>query len=66
MYSDEIRDILEKNKNYISNEEYFEICNTSPQIRRVIFDKDTHDFYIETNEKDGSQKFKFKVYKKTK
>lgn len=60
MYSWEIEQLL-KLKNYlISNKEYFEICKTSPQIKRIKYEPFEDDFYIWT---DDQYNFKFKVKK---
>lgn len=59
MYSYEIEKLL-KLKNYlISNREYFEICNTSPQIKRISCDDD--NFRIQTSD---NYDLHFKVYLK--
>lgn len=63
MYSWEIENLL-KLKNYvISNKDYFNICNTSPQINTVNYVPVENNFYIGT--KDNFN-FKFKVYRKEK
>lgn len=60
MYSWEIEQLL-KLKNYlISNKEYFEICKTSPQIKRIEYKPFENEFYIWT---DDQYNFKFKVKK---
>lgn len=47
-------------RNYIlSNEEYFNLFYTSPQIRGVQYKPDEDNFYIQT---DDNYNFKFKVY----
>lgn len=61
MYSEEI-DRLLKIKNYLlSNEEYFNVCQTSPQISKVSYNSGNQSFHIETKD---NYNFNFKVYKK--
>lgn len=45
----------------ISNEEYFKILETSPQIKGVEYKPYEDNFYLWT---DDRYTFKFKVYKK--
>ncbi len=61
MYSWEIEQLLNLKKYLISNKEYFEICNTSPQIRGIEYKPYENNFYMWT---DDNYNFKFKVYKK--
>lgn len=61
MYSYEIKNLLINNNYFISNQDYFKIIKTSPQIRRIEYNDFNKNFRIET--KDGYD-FKFKVYKK--
>lgn len=60
MYSYEIEKLL-KVKNYlISNKDYFNILNTSPQISEVRYTDYDKKYYIKTKD---NYYFNFKVYK---
>lgn len=61
MYSWEIEQLLKLKDYLISNKEYFEICDTSPQIKGIEYKPFENDFYMWT---DDNYNFKFKVYKK--
>lgn len=61
MYSYEIKNLLVNNNYFISNQDYFKIIQSSPQIRRIEFNNFNKNFKIET--RDGYD-FNFKVYKK--
>ena len=63
MYSHEIQQLLEYRNYLISNEEYFNICRTSPQISGVQYRPFEQNYYIQTKD---NYNFKFKVYKKEK
>lgn len=63
MYSWEIEQLLKLRNYFISNEEYFKICRTSPQINYVKYDP--YEDILEITTKDNYYA-KFKVYKKTK
>ncbi len=57
MYSWEILQLLELKQYLLSVEEYFKICDTSPQITRVQY-LGENDFKITTSD---NYEFKFKV-----
>lgn len=60
MYSWEIEQLL-KMKNYLlSNKEYFEMFQTSPQIRGIEYKPFDDTFHMWTND---NYDFNFKVYK---
>ena len=59
MYSYEIENLLKLRNYLISNKEYFNICKTSPQIKRISYDND--DFRIQTSD---NYDLHFKVYLK--
>ena len=61
MYSYEIEQLLKLRNYIISNEEYFKICETSPQINRIEYKPFEQQFYINT---DDNYCFEFKVYQK--
>ncbi len=63
MYSHEIENLLRIRNYLISNEEYFNVCKTSPQINLVEYSPYNDQFHIST--KDNFN-FIFKVYKKEK
>lgn len=60
MYSHEIQQLLELRNYLLTVKEYFNICNTSPQIREVSYNPFENNFYIETKD---NYNFKFKVKK---
>lgn len=60
MYSWEIEQLLRLRNYLISNKEYFNIIDTSPQINHVKYDGWNKDYNIWT---DDNYYFKFKVYK---
>ena len=60
MYSWEIEQLLKIKEFIISNEDYFKILETSPQIRGVEYKPFEDNFYMWT---DDRYNFKFKVYK---
>lgn len=60
MYSWEIKKLLELKNYLLSVKEYFEICDNSPQIKRVYYDIFEDSFFIIT---DDNYEFKFKVRK---
>ena len=60
MYSWEIQQLLELRNFLISNKEYFNILDTSPQIKGIEYKPDEQNFYMWT---DDRYNFKFKVYK---
>jgi hypothetical protein len=60
MFSWEIKQLLELRSYLLDVKEYFEICNTSPQIREVSYNQFENNFYIRTEDK---YEFKFKVKK---
>lgn len=60
MYSWEIQALLELKNYLLSVKEYFNICDTSPQIKEVHYDPFEDIFYIRTEDK---YEFKFKVKK---
>lgn len=61
MYSWEIEQLLKLKDYLISNKEYFEICNTSPQIKGIEYKPFENNFYMWI---DDNYNFRFKVYKK--
>lgn len=60
MYSWEIQQLMELRNYLISVKEYFNICDTSPQIREVSYNPYEDNFKIETEDR---YKFYFKVKK---
>lgn len=60
MYSYEIQNLMELRNYLLTVKEYFNICQTSPQIREVSYNPFEDNFYINT---DDRYKFKFKVKK---
>ena len=60
MYSWEIQQLLEYRNYLISNKEYFNILDTSPQIRGIEYKPYEDNFYMWT---DDNYNFKFKVYR---
>ena len=62
MYSFEIENLLKLRNYLISNKEYFEILNTSPQIKGVEYKPFENNFYLWTNDNYSAR---FKVYKIT-
>ena len=63
MYSYEIENLLRIRNYLISNKEYFNILNTSPQIRGVEYKPFENNFYMWTYD---NYNFRFKVYRKDK
>ena len=63
MYSWEIENLLRAKNYLLSNEEYFGLFDTSPQIRGVEYKPYEDRFHIWT---DDRYDFNFKVYKKEK
>lgn len=63
MYSWEIQKLMEARNWLLSNEEYFKLFETSPQINHIQYYPDGDYFNIKT---DDRYDFKFKVYKKEK
>ena len=61
MYSWEIEQLLKLKDYLISNKEYFEICDTSPQIKGIEYKPFDNNFYMWT---DDNYNFRFKVYRK--
>ena len=61
MYSWEIEQLLKLKDYLISNKEYFEICDTSPQIKGIEYNPFENNFYMWT---DDNYNFRFKVYRK--
>ena len=61
MYSKEIEYLLNVKNYLISNKEYFEICDSSPQIDLVEYKAYENNYHIHTND---NYNFTFKVYKK--
>lgn len=61
MYSYEIKQLLELRNYLISNIEYLNIIDTSPQINRVRYNPYLDDFETWT---DDNYYFKYKVYLK--
>ena len=61
MYSYEIENLLKLRNYLISNKEYFNICKTSPQIKRIVYNPDDNDFRIQTKD---NYDLHFKVYLK--
>ena len=60
MYSHEIEQLM-KLRNYLtSNKEYFNILDTSPQIKGIENKPIENNFYMWT---DDNYNFKFKVYR---
>lgn len=62
MYSWEIQQLLQIRNYLISNKEYFNILDTSPQIRGIEYKPFENNFYMWT---DDNYNFKFKVYRLT-
>lgn len=63
MYSHEIEELLKIRNYLISNIEYINMIDTSPQIDHVKYNPYSDDFEMWTND---NYYFKYKVYKKTK
>lgn len=63
MYSWEIKNLLSIRNYLISNKEYFNILDTSPQIRGIEYKPFEDRFYMWT---DDNYNFNFKVYRKEK
>ena len=63
MYSWEIQKLLEVKNFLLSNEEYFNLFNTCPQINYIEYLPWENNFHMTT---DDRYDFKFKVYKKEK
>lgn len=63
MYSWEIDNLMKLRDYIISNEEYFKLFETSPQINYIEYQNCNDIFRMTT---DDRYEFKFKVYKKTK
>lgn len=61
MYSHEIQQLLELRNYLITNIEYFNIIDTSPQINRVRYNPYCDEFETWTND---NYYFKYKVYLK--
>jgi hypothetical protein len=61
MYSHEIQQLLELRNFIISNIEYFNIVDTSPQINRVRYNPYCDEFETWTSD---NYYFKYKVYLK--
>ena len=61
MYSWEIEQLLKLKDYLISNKEYFELCDTSPQIKGIEYKPFKNNFYMWT---DDNYNFRFKVYRK--
>lgn len=59
MYSFEIENLLKERNYVVDSETYMHICKTSPQIVRIVFNKDNSNFYIHTND---NYNFELKVY----
>ena len=62
MYSYEIEKLLKEKKFLINYKEYLEICNTSPQIDHVLYNKESDDIDIWTND-NYHFKIRIKAYK---
>lgn len=62
MYSYEIEQLLKLRDYIITNEDYFKILDTSPQIRGVEYKPFEDNFYLWT---DDNYNAKFKVYEKS-
>ncbi len=60
MYSWEIQQLMELRNYLLTVKEYFNICETSPQIREVSYNPYEDNFKIETEDR---YKFNFKVKK---
>lgn len=63
MYSWEIQQLLEMKQYLLEAKEYFNICETSPQINWIKYDNYNDTFTITT---DDRYKFEFKVRKREK
>ena len=50
MYSWEINDLMMKRKNRITPKEYFQICDTSPQITHIHYDAGSRKYTIYADE----------------
>ena len=61
MYSWEIKKLLELRNYLLDVKEYFNICDTSPQIKEVSYDPYKNTFNIKTNDEYD---FKLKVKRK--
>lgn len=63
MYSHEIQKLLELKQYLISVRDYYNICDTSPQINRIKYESSSNDYEIWTND---NYYWKFKLKKKEK
>ena len=61
MYSHEIENLLKIRNYLLSSEEYIKMCNSSNQIKSIIYKPFEDTFYVATND---NYNFKFKVKKK--
>lgn len=61
MYSWEIEQLMKQKQYLLKVKEYLEILNTSPQINRVSYHKESDDFYLAT---DDRYEFTFKLEKR--
>lgn len=50
MYSEEISSLLSENNYMIKRTEYFNICDTSPQISHVHYDAYSNRYHIYTDD----------------
>ena len=60
MHDWELEQYLGERRYKITPDEYLYICNTCPQIRQVIYDKQSDNFRVWT---DNRNCFSFKVYR---